>query len=142
MGHLTSAEEEDLSYFLEKYDWKGEYGDLLQPGETPETCALRWLRARQFDRDAASAMVEAHVKWRKTFQVDAKAASTDEELFGCDFESCILPFYPQGFCGVDRQGRFVYVKLVGELNVPALLENTTVDKFVAWEVSQMEIGKW
>ena len=142
MGHLTSAEEKHLSYFLGKYDWTGEYGDLLQPGETPETCALRWLRARQFDRDAASAMVEAHVQWRKSFQVDAKAASTDEEIFGCDFESCILPYYPQGFCGEDRQGRLVYVKLVGELNVPALLENTTVEKFVAWEVSQLEVGKW
>ena len=142
LGFLSKEQKQAVALLRKKYDWETALQGFLEPGETPDTCILRFLRARQFDISEASLMVENHLQWRKTFDIDRKAHMPTDELLGCSFDKKILPHYPQGYGGVDKNGRLIYIKLVGKLNVEGVLKNVTVDKFVDFEVSMMERGKW
>ena len=141
LGHLTAKEKQALQVVLDKYDWGGKYSNFLIPGEHPETCALRWLRARNFDLVETDRMITDHMAWRERFDIDKKASTSYNDLLGADLEKVVLPAYPQGFCGQDKCGRLVYVKLVGKLDVPGLLDNVLED-FVNFEVAMMERSKW
>jgi hypothetical protein len=141
-GHLTTSQNAVLKKIVNKYDWNGEYRIFLIPGEHPETCALRWCRARDFDFTETDKMITNHLAWRKTFDIDKKAHTSYNDLLGVDLEKEILPLYPQGFCGQDKCGRLVYVKLVGKLDVTSLLTKIDVDTFVNFEVAMMERSKW
>ena len=141
-GHLTTSQNEVLKKIVNKYDWNGEYKNFLIPGEHPETCALRWCRARDFDLTETNKMITKHLAWRKTFDIDKKAHTSYNDLLGVNLEKEILPCYPQGFCGQDKCGRLVYVKLVGKLDVTSLLSKIDVDTFVNFEVAMMERSKW
>jgi hypothetical protein len=142
VGYLTEEETKALNSMLRRFDWKGEYVNILQPGESPETCCLRFLRARNFVVDDAAKMVQDHFEWRTKFRVEEKASKTIDELLGCSFKDDILPYYPQGYGGIDKTGRFVYIKLVGKLKVSSILSSVSVEKFVDYEVTEMEKGKW
>ena len=142
LGHLTAKEKQALQVVLDKYDWGGKYSNFLIPGEHPETCALRWLRARNFDLVETDRMITDHMAWRERFDIDKKASTSYNDLLGADLEKVVLPAYPQGFCGQDKCGRLVYVKLVGKLDVPGLLDNVSVEDFVNFEVAMMERSKW
>ena len=141
-GHLTSKEKKVLKKIVDTFDWENEYANFLIPGEHPETCALRWCRARDFDSAEVEKMIRNHLTWRISFDIDKKAATSYNDLLGLDLEKEVLPLYPQGFCGEDRCGRLVYVKQVGKLDVTKLLTKIDVDTFVNFEVAMMERSKW
>ena len=141
-GHLTSKEKKVLKKIVDTFDWENEYASFLIPGEHPETCALRWCRARDFDPTEVEKMIRNHLTWRISFDIDKKAATSYNDLLGLDLEKEVLPLYPQGFCGEDKCGRLVYVKQVGKLDVTKLLTKIDVDTFVNFEVAMMERSKW
>ncbi|CBI31923.3 unnamed protein product, partial [Vitis vinifera] len=69
----------------------------------------------------------------------------DEQLFEIHlqefkFEECpeVKKCYPHGFHGVDRKGRPLYIERTGLVDLNALLQLTTIERFVKYHVSEQE----
>ncbi|TYH97518.1 hypothetical protein ES332_A12G248800v1 [Gossypium tomentosum] len=94
---------------------------------------LRFLRMRDFDLKKAKEMFLNYLQWRKDYGVDAiQKEFKFTEL--AEVKKC----YPHGFHGVDRSGRPVYIERVGMVDLNALLQATSIDRFVKYHVSEQE----
>ncbi|TYJ06448.1 hypothetical protein E1A91_A12G234500v1 [Gossypium mustelinum] len=94
---------------------------------------LRFLRMRDFDLQKAKEMFLNYLQWRKDYGVDAiQKEFKFTEL--AEVKKC----YPHGFHGVDRSGRLVYIERVGMVDLNALLQATSIDRFVKYHVSEQE----
>ncbi|XP_052480935.1 phosphatidylinositol/phosphatidylcholine transfer protein SFH11 [Gossypium raimondii] len=96
-------------------------------------CAFMFLRMRDFDLQKAKEMFLNYLQWRKDYGVDAiQKEFKFTEL--AEVKKC----YPHGFHGVDRSGRPVYIERVGMVDLNALLQATSIDRFVKYHVSEQE----
>ncbi|GAA0150699.1 hypothetical protein LIER_09580 [Lithospermum erythrorhizon] len=107
--------------------------DLLPARHDEYHTLLRFLRARDFNIEKAIQMWEEMLNWRREYGAD-----TMLEGFRFDEVEEVVQYYPQGYHGVDRDGRPVYIERLGKANPSKLMRITTVDRYLKYHVQEFE----
>uniref|UniRef100_UPI001CB8D08B phosphatidylinositol/phosphatidylcholine transfer protein SFH2-like n=1 Tax=Erigeron canadensis TaxID=72917 RepID=UPI001CB8D08B len=108
--------------------------DNLLPEILDDHCMmLRYLKAKNFNIGHTKDMWISMLKWRKDF-----GANNILEDFKFNELEEVLQYFLQGYHGVDREGRPVYIKVLGQADPKKLMRVTTIERYVKYYVQEYE----
>ncbi|GFR43959.1 hypothetical protein Agub_g5102 [Astrephomene gubernaculifera] len=93
----------------------------------------RFLRARTYDLERALKMFQDHVNWRQEHDIDNILKD-----FHFEERGKFLAAYPQGYHKLDKQGRPIYIQLIGKIDVHGILACTDEDRMFKFHVQEYE----
>ncbi|CAA2984732.1 Phosphatidylinositol/phosphatidylcholine transfer protein SFH13 [Olea europaea subsp. europaea] len=127
---VRSSREESSVYDLRQ---KLLHKDLLPVSHDDYHTLLRFLKAREFNIEKTIQMWEEMLNWRREYGAD-----TILEDFEFEELDEVLQYYPQGYHGVDREGRPVYIERLGKVHPSKLMRITTIERYLKYHVQEFE----
>ncbi|KAG6906973.1 hypothetical protein DXG01_011170 [Tephrocybe rancida] len=129
LGNLSPEKEEALAKFKEELIAEG----IFVPERMDDAFLLRFLRARKFDLVEAWKMLKEAEEWRKSDNVDDIISTFDfKEKREVD------KYYPQYYHKTDKDGRPIYIEVLGKLDIEALYSVTTPDRQIKRLICEYE----
>ncbi|XP_071711806.1 phosphatidylinositol/phosphatidylcholine transfer protein SFH2-like isoform X2 [Rutidosis leptorrhynchoides] len=94
---------------------------------------LRYLKTSNYDIEDTKKMWINMLKWRREFGAD----SILEDFEFNELEQ-VQEYFLQGYHGTDKEGRPVYIEILGQVDPKKLMKVTTIERYVKYYVQEYE----